>query len=174
MPIGSHHSSAAEKPSHKCTRCPETDLSKFGLKSGRMRSTCRACTNAENAASRKRVREADPEAYQQRNKRWCKEARRRLGERAAVTYRKERLKNKYGMTLADFDTLLLKQNGVCAICEGEKGKGRHWHIDHDHATGAVRGILCNRCNTGLGSFRDNVRSLMRAAAYLGGGRTVWE
>lgn len=64
------------------------------------------------------------------------------------------------------------QGFVCAIClrtpEPFKRKRltRPWHIDHDHATGAVRGILCGTCNVGLGAFRDDVESLRRAVAYL--------
>jgi hypothetical protein len=51
---------------------------------------------------------------------------------------------------------------VCAIC----GRPEPEHVDHDHKTGAVRGILCFNCNGGLGQFRDAIESLTAAAAYL--------
>lgn len=163
---------AVERPPIHCTRCGETDLSKFGSKgNGRPRATCRACTNIQNWESRQRVKARDPEKYYQRRRRWTKETRLRRGpEKTAILDRKTKLKMNYGMTLADFDALLLKQGDVCAICFGPKG-ARQWHVDHDHKTGAVRGILCNNCNTGLGLFKENQVSLARAIEYLSGAAT---
>jgi ferric-dicitrate binding protein FerR (iron transport regulator) len=81
--------------------------------------------------------------------------------------RQARLKREYGITPADFDRLLAAQNGCCAICGTDKpgGMGR-FHVDHDHATGRVRGILCHGCNTVLGHSRDDPRVLLAATAYL--------
>jgi hypothetical protein len=55
-----------------------------------------------------------------------------------------------------------EQGGTCAIC----GRPDPEHVDHDHDTGAVRGILCVNCNGGLGQFRDSIDSLLIAASYL--------
>ena len=55
--------------------------------------------------------------------------------------------------------------GHCAIC-GEFVQQQDFHLDHDHATGVVRGVLCGPCNLGLGSFRDSRSNLLRAARYL--------
>lgn len=63
-----------------------------------------------------------------------------------------------------FNTLLELQDGLCAIC----GVPNPEHVDHDHRTGAVRGILCFNCNGGLGQFRDNIAHLERAITYLKG------
>jgi hypothetical protein len=57
---------------------------------------------------------------------------------------------------------VLRQDGVCAIC----GRPNPEHVDHDHETGAVRGILCFNCNGGLGQFRDSIDALLSAASYL--------
>lgn len=74
---------------------------------------------------------------------------------------------KYNLTLMDYDSLLIKQGYSCGICleKDPGGKGR-WHIDHDHLTNKVRGLLCHNCNTALGGFKDSVGNLQRAINYL--------
>jgi hypothetical protein len=72
------------------------------------------------------------------------------------------LKSRYGIGADDFDRMVAEQGGLCAICERPDPE----HVDHDHVTGEVRGILCFNCNGGLGQFRDDVESLVRAAEYL--------
>jgi hypothetical protein len=86
--------------------------------------------------------------------------------------RKSVLKRRYNMTLEQFDALLASQGGVCAICRNPPTDPRGFrpHVDHDHATGKVRGVLCWKCNSGLGSFRDSPDLLAAAIAYLGRGR----
>ena len=74
----------------------------------------------------------------------------------------DRLKYRYGITRTDHTAMLLKQDGRCAVCGCED----KLVVDHDHATGEVRGLLCNGCNVGLGQFRDNPYLLARAADYL--------
>lgn len=76
-----------------------------------------------------------------------------------------RLLREYRLTRADFDERLEGQHGFCAICGGLPDV-RGWHVDHDHLTGQVRGILCGPCNTGLGHFRDNTALLHGAINYL--------
>jgi hypothetical protein len=73
------------------------------------------------------------------------------------------LKHRYGIGADEFDALVALQGGVCAIC----GKEDPEHVDHNHDTGEVRGILCFNCNGGLGQFKDSIDSLVNAAAYLG-------
>ena len=77
------------------------------------------------------------------------------------------LKRRYGISADEFDELVVQQGGVCAIC----GRPDPEHVDHDHETGAVRGILCFNCNGGLGQFRDSIDSLLTAASYLEAHRT---
>lgn len=77
---------------------------------------------------------------------------------------KFRRAKRYGLTVEELDTLLEEAGGVCKICPREPVK---WLvIDHDHVTGVVRGILCERCNQGLGLFNDNVEWLQNAIKYL--------
>ncbi len=83
--------------------------------------------------------------------------------------RDRNLKTKYGITLEQWNKLWAEQGEVCAICGTDTPtNNRGWATDHDHETGAVRGILCFSCNTGLGSFADSPEVLLKAVAYLQG------
>ena len=72
------------------------------------------------------------------------------------------------MSMDDYARLLEDQGGVCAICRSSdtRSKGRRFHIDHDHETGEVRGLLCGPCNTGIGGLNDDPDCLLTAVAYL--------
>lgn len=80
----------------------------------------------------------------------------------------------YGISLAQYDALLLKQSGGCAICGEQCSSGRRLAVDHDHACcpgmktcgKCVRGLLCGQCNQGIGKLRDSPRLLVNAIAYL--------
>jgi hypothetical protein len=72
----------------------------------------------------------------------------------------------WGLTEAEFDAMLASQGGACAICREPLRPGRSTHIDHDHTTLAIRGLLCGGCNRGIGSLRDSIELLKRAIAYL--------
>lgn len=74
------------------------------------------------------------------------------------------LKGAYGITLDDYEALLTAQGGVCAICRQPSVK--NLHVDHDHATDAIRGLLCANCNTALGLLADDPARLLDAVAYL--------
>lgn len=73
--------------------------------------------------------------------------------------------DKYGITREEYFALKEAQHGCCAIC-GREPKTRRLAVDHDHATGKVRGLLCAACNMGLGAYRDDIAMLRRAIAYL--------
>lgn len=70
---------------------------------------------------------------------------------------------KYRLRKEDYEALLEKQNSRCAICQIEKSR---LHIDHDHKTGKVRGLLCQRCNISIGWF-ENHASQHDLQSYLG-------
>lgn len=74
----------------------------------------------------------------------------------------------YGIDPVEYERLLSKQNGLCAICQQRCSHGKNLSVDHYHLTGEVRGLLCCECNTGLGKFRDNPALLRQAAHYLAG------
>ena len=82
--------------------------------------------------------------------------------------RASRLARLYGTTPEAVDAMSKRQNRSCSICDTafESIGARRTHVDHCHATGQVRALLCSLCNTGLGSFRDDPARLRRAARYI--------
>jgi len=99
---------------------------------------------------------------------WCKDCYntyKRERERKhynAPQRRKWNLSSRYGLTEGDFDKLLLDQGNKCKLCGCELVK---YHIDHDHATGGVRGILCHQCNIRIGGW-DDAEWRSKAMEYL--------
>lgn len=81
--------------------------------------------------------------------------------------RNSKLKSKHGITQREYEVMLANQGGKCAIC-GLKPKAFDTQlvVDHDHFTGKIRGLLCQKCNLGLGHFDDDVNSLNMAIKYL--------
>lgn len=82
--------------------------------------------------------------------------------------RQQKLRMKYGMTVREFDASLSAQKGLCACCGTDDPGGPHgsFIVDHDHETGDVRGILCNRCNSAIGWLGDSAEGVAKALAYL--------
>lgn len=77
------------------------------------------------------------------------------------------LSKKFGITLEQFRVVLAAQGNRCGICRApEMGGSGQWHVDHDHASGKVRGILCRGCNVAIGAMRDNPDTLRAAIQYL--------
>jgi hypothetical protein len=72
----------------------------------------------------------------------------------------------YGLTKDQYLSLHESQEGKCAICKTEPTTQRGLHVDHEHSTGSVRGLLCHNCNVGIGNFLEKVELLEEAIAYL--------
>ena len=103
-------------------------------------------------------------------KRRCEDClRAEFNRRCRDKWREGYLRRTYGMTLAEYDAMLLAQQGRCGICQTGDPGGRHasFCVDHHHETGAVRELLCTNCNTALGLFREDRLTLLRAIRYLG-------
>src|SRR5689334_8320610 len=104
----------------------------------------------------------------------CKRARQRI-DRKTKRYLRRRpsaeqkraydSRHKFGVAINESD-ILLAQNGKCAICLAEFGDKLKPQLDHSHATGKIRGLLCRNCNLGIGLFRDNPEFLNSAREYL--------
>ena len=81
---------------------------------------------------------------------------------------KSSLKKQFGLTPEDYDAMLALQSGGCAICGRSPYSKRFTRlaVDHDHQSGSIRGLLCHRCNVGIGMFDDRPEVLRRAIRYL--------
>jgi hypothetical protein len=118
---------------------------------------------------------ADPEKAKAGVKRWQQENAARLNayrrEHNAKPEVKRRLRDgyyrrTYGISADEVDEMLASQGGGCAICGDRPKRAASMHLDHEHAGGKVRAILCLSCNQGIGKFRDDPAILRAAAEYL--------
>jgi hypothetical protein len=141
-----------------------------GMRDG-YRNECKQCSLqqkhekylANPDPAKRRVREwqlNNRERYAANQRRWKESGGKALSDR------RSHLKCKFGLTPAEYEEKLAAQGGGCALCGRKPAPGRQLDIDHDHKTGAVRGLICNSCNQGLGQFRDDPIRLAHAAAYL--------
>lgn len=123
---------------------------------------------AARKAYHERVRDVRNEklrALRKENPEPFREADRKRRERDPEMPRRKRLRQHFGLTVAQYDAMLAAQGGCCAAC-GEEPKSRlmgktliSLAVDHDHATGKVRGLLCSNCNVSLGMLKDDVAKL---------------
>lgn len=102
----------------------------------------------------------EPEGYKRR----ARERTERLGLDGMRDYN---LQRNYGISLSEFNRMREEQGNKCAICRADKPGGPGaWHVDHDHETRAVRGLLCQGCNIGIGCLGDNPDRIRAAAEYV--------
>lgn len=86
-------------------------------------------------------------------------------------YKDKSLMSDFGIGIREYETMIVIQDGKCGICyqvetTQRRGKDVALSVDHCHTTGAIRGLLCNNCNNGLGQFKDNEQFLLNALSYL--------
>ncbi len=143
--------SIVEKICSKCKECKSGNefypnrIGVYGLQ-----SWCKKCSNAATVISTRK--------------------RRLAGLLKPVTPEENwaiKLKYRYSLSVSDYESLFAQQSGVCAICQSpqQTALGR-LGVDHHHGTGTVRGLLCNRCNSALGLFQENILFLQAAIDYL--------
>lgn len=105
------------------------------------------------------------------NKRHYKKHKEDIDKRNSLYVKNGGNLRRYGITLKEYNALLKKQNNVCAICGGVEtatlnGIIKKLAVDHCHKTKMVRGLLCDRCNRGLGYFKDNIKTINNSLKYL--------
>ena len=135
------------------------------------RGDCKACSSKD----KQRRYLADPQAAITRVKRWqqanpervnAAQRARRARPDAKLRERAGHLMRKYGMTIEQYNAMLEAQEGGCFICGRPPREDISLHVDHDHSTGKVRGILCFCCNNALADFQEDPELLKKAAAYV--------
>jgi hypothetical protein len=148
------------------------------LRSGRSTrcSSCRKLPKAERLARRRAYRTAWAKANREKARAISRRYEERHPERIAAKARAHRERNpdyhlasrakRYGLTLEAYKAILADQGGICAICRCAPKTRRALQIDHCHATGTVRGLLCERCNMALGLLDDDVARIGAAAEYV--------
>lgn len=154
-----------------CTICGVSKpLAEFDSARGYPQGRCKPCNVAysrDYAARNRDAVRANVRRHVERS--WTSEDRRRK----RLGYQ---LKHAFGLSLVQFDAMVLAQGGKCAICgdvpvpgvakNGHRRANSRLCVDHDHVTGAVRSLLCQPCNTAIGMLRDDPERCIAAAAYL--------
>lgn len=113
-------------------------------------------------AKARRKYHANPEAYRAADRRrYYKDL-----DKTHRLLRQKALRGLYGLSLGDYEALYTKQEGRCACCGDLLGAGRATHVDHNHTTGVVRGLLCRCCNLAIGHLKDDPARALAAAVYL--------
>lgn len=97
---------------------------------------------------------------------YCKRWRDKNKAKVSEMNRAYSLRRFYKMTVEQFEQLLASQGNRCAICETTDPGPKNFHVDHDHKTDRIRGILCNNCNRGIGYLKDSAEVLQKAVEYL--------
>lgn len=135
-----------------CNGCKQTlPVEKFSRRRDGYQHLCKPC---QSVYQKNYVRRKDPTARAKANRKW-------------------RLGRYFGMTPEQYDEMLKNQNNACAVCHQEEklinhktGKLSPLSVDHCHATGKVRSLLCNRCNVTLGRVADSPALLRKLADYV--------
>lgn len=118
--------------------------------------TCKKCRGIASARSY----EKNKDKVNANSKKWIKNN----PEKRKAIYKKSFIKKTYGLTLEDVESMKILQENKCKICNTLFVKEPH--IDHDHVTGKVRGLLCTKCNVAIGMFEEDEERLISAIQYL--------
>ena len=135
------------------------------------RGECKSCSREKNRRNYWKNRDAiiervrqwrieNPEKYAALQRR----TKERNPDRVRASNRRGHLERKYGLSLEDFDFLVIAQNNLCALCGRPDEQGLH--VDHDHITGRVRGLLCGKCNKAIGLLDEDPALFAAAVLYL--------
>ena len=155
-----------------CRMCnkplPLTDFHPNRNAKDKLQYSCKRCMK-QYANTRRRVLMADPataEARRAKERGWSDNRRATSPDRYKAITTNSLLQKAYGISLQEFNRLSTLQGEVCAICRSKCSNYSRLSVDHDHNTGAIRGLLCNTCNRGVGLLKDDPAILRTAAAYL--------
>lgn len=151
-----------------CKKCgEEKPLQQFRKNREWYENICKLCDHSRSIEWQK----SNPDKHRQNKKNYY--ARNRDNILSKIDNRSRLLKQKYSMTIEEYDILLESQNGLCSICSQPEtilhrrtGLPISLAVDHCHTSGEIRGLLCRRCNQYLGAMEDNAEWMRKAADYL--------
>lgn len=162
----------------KCSICKmDKELKEFSpnkSKRSGISSYCKPCKSVYG----KKWNKENQEKKRIYNKQRYSDCREQIREKQNIWYKnnsekhcdnnwKAKIKRNYGLSIEDYNNLYLKQEGKCKICERHQDDfKKRLSVDHCHKTGKIRGLLCDDCNTSLGKFRDDLKTLSNALKYL--------
>lgn len=155
----------------RCSKCKASKpLDEFHRDRRSKDGHARLCKECANAKASQWVKD-NPDRAKQSRKAWSRKNRDSVNQRARARYKADpsrdlnaKRKYRYGVSAEKFQQMCEEQHWCCAICGNPSS--RHLHVDHDHTTGTIRGLLCGPCNQGLGMFRDDPKRLRSALRYL--------
>jgi len=153
---------SAEMTEKECIACHRTKpiddffRDKRNTGQGGRSSSCKACSTKRRKQWRKKNGERERAYHKDYHQEHAREH----------TVAKFARKAGVAFTVEEYAAMLTAQNGVCKVCQKPSSDGKSLAIDHCHATGKVRGLLCNNCNNGLGRFKDDPVLLRSAIQYL--------
>jgi len=160
----------------KCTvRKPLSAYHKNKCRSDGLATHCKECTSemlrewrVANPERAKAISRKTKQKHIDANRARCRAYAKAKRAENPGYFRARHLKFAYGLTPAEWQAMFDAQEQRCKICgtNNPRGKRARWHTDHNHATGKVRGILCSKCNSGIGLMEENVEVLQKAAAYV--------
>lgn len=145
----------------KCTRCKNTgEFYPDKSKKDGIHPICVAC----HKQYKKELHARDSEARDRQLLR-SKKYRELNPEKNKIAITNATLKKKYGITLEEYNLMLVKQNNKCAVC-GDFPIKQRLHVDHKHTTGKIRGLLCQSCNVSIGKMKEDPLLLRKLASYI--------
>jgi hypothetical protein len=159
-----------------CARCKETKVvSEFPVVKIKGVPTyfsycidCRNLLGRENYRKHLEKRKTKSRTYYATHKEEIRIRSKKYAARHPLEKKAHALRFNYGITLEQYEAMVAAQEDCCAICGNPPSDKRKLAVDHNHDTGAVRGLLCTTCNVGIGALKDDLRLLRAAVNYLEG------
>ena len=160
----------------QCIKCQEvkplTEFAKSTQRPSGYQNHCKVCDNIRKRESEKRIREADPVLWSERQKKYFSTYKQKHPDRVKEQDYRRNLKDRFGLTVEQYDEMLRRQGGVC-ICGTAPGAKR-LAVDHDwkccpskkSCGKCVRGLLCSNCNTALGLLKENKETIAKLLDYM--------